>query len=399
MKKRCVVWGTKARGQSIAKMAMYIGYEVVCFCSSTSSSQQKQIEGYLVVSPDELRNLCFEGKVDTVLIGIMTPKHIEEVERIIAHKLPPNIAIISADDIENVYLQKVRDRLEDHWEIPFAEQAQVWIQNFMSEVEFWAFEEANPKAADHGHYEMRMKNQDFLGINKKWGELAKTLGHQSVVMDIGCGLAPYFGTRLPNGEHIKLIGVDPLAPFYNRINSKYSDIPHRKYQFGLFEFIANFYPENYSDVIIISNALDHCIDPYKSLIECLYILKTGGKLCLEHRRSEACYAAYDGLHKWNIDYNNQNELIFWNQENAVNVTKKLHGIADVNVRICEDNLPRLEQIFCCEITKKREFQLDEFFDLSIERQNLAAIINGLMAWFAEYVDYYLDDLPEKYLNQ
>lgn len=41
------------------------------------------------------------------------------------------------------------------------------------------------------------------------------------------------------------------------------------FKFSLFELIATFYKKEGADGIMINNALDHCIDPFKAIVECL----------------------------------------------------------------------------------------------------------------------------------
>jgi ubiquinone/menaquinone biosynthesis C-methylase UbiE len=98
------------------------------------------------------------------------------------------------------------------------------------------------------------------------------------ILDIGCGLISMYGNYVGE-KKINLIAIDPLAHFYNIINERYQGelfSEEKRSSFGMFEFMADFYEENYADYIIINNALDHCIDPFKSIIECLHVLKCGG---------------------------------------------------------------------------------------------------------------------------
>lgn len=96
------------------------------------------------------------------------------------------------------------------------------------------------------------------------------------LMDIGCGAVSRYGASLPDGGSVNFIAVDSLAHAYNRINVCYAPGNKKAVTFGMFEFMAVFFQKEYADVILIENALDHCIDPLKSLIECLQVLKTGG---------------------------------------------------------------------------------------------------------------------------
>lgn len=131
----------------------------------------------------------------------------------------------------------------------------------------------------------------------------------ALVYDIGCGLAPRFGTELASGKVIQLTGIDPLAYFYNVINQKFASVPCREIVFGMFEFLSKFINKNMAEVVIINNALDHCIDPFRSIMECLSILKAGGMLHMNHGRMEGLVGLYQGLHQWNMDYNEKAILL------------------------------------------------------------------------------------------
>ena len=159
----------------------------------------------------------------------------------------------------------------------------------------------------------------------------------------------------------------------------------------MFEFIANFYDENFCDGILINNALDHCIDPYKSIIECLYVLKEGGTMRMRHHRAEAVYGSYCGLHKWNLDYNSNDEFIIWNQANAVNISNCFKKIADIKIVHSDDNSQRDDQFIAVDITKKKSFDLEDFFDLKKERRQLAFLVECLMNWIAEHNYYFTEN--------
>lgn len=396
MGKKCVVWGTRAAGRQLARQAAELGYCVLAFCSSTKESQAKRIDALPVISPEELKCRCLEGEVDCILLGVKTVSYQREIQAVVCHDFPQTIPVISLDRIENEYLIYVKEHLQYKWDVNFENQAKVWLENFAGEVSFWVSQVANPGGRFHAGYLRNLKNEDFLGmldeLRKPSSEMVERLEPDAVVMDIGCGLHTIYGTRLPNNKMIQLIPVDPLAPFYNQINLKCAGGGFRESQFGMFEFIANFFERDYCDAILINNALDHCIDPYKSVIECLYILKKGGTMRLGHGRAEAVNAAYEGLHRWNIDYNGENEFIIWNQENSVNVSRELREIADIKVTYTSDDIPREEQCVIVELIKKKDFQLHDFLDMTKERRQLAFLVEGLMRWIAEHTEAYLSEM-------
>lgn len=386
---KCVVWGTNFVGQQAAKMASDMGYEVLAYCQSTLSANKTHIDGIPIVLPEELMRLYCEGKIDHIITGIKNPTYLEEVKETIKREFPKDISVISADYIENRYLNELQTHIKFCWNIDFKSQVVAWIQNFMSEVEFWMQDVASSTGEYHSSYLKILENEDFEGILTTSNEIMNSLKENSIVMDIGCGLASKYGDKLPDSQKIQLLAVDPLAPFYNKINQKYAGRDFRVSQFGLFEFIANFYPKNHCDLILINNALDHCIDPYKSLIECLYIVKLGGKIRLSHRRAEAVYEAYQGLHKWNIDLGDRGELIFWNLKHAVNVSESLKDFCDIQIEYSGHDLPRREQWIKAYITKTRDFQLEQLIDLKAERYHLAFFCGQLMEKIASYTDEYL----------
>lgn len=389
IKSQCAVWGTNVVGQQTAKIAEELGYEVLFFCRSSGAEKDTYIDNIAVVGPEELRRFCVEGRVNHIILGMGNPVNLREVRATIHESFPPQLTITTRDEIDNQYLKKVKENISFRWDVDFKNQAAIWIQNFASEVDFWIEEVAKDKGVYHDSYIQSLKNRDFGGIFETCDEIVKTLKTGSVVMDIGCGLMTKYGNRLSDGQEIKLFPVDPLAYFYNKINEKYAGMEYKASQFGLFEFIANYIEKDYCDLILINNALDHCIDPYKSLIECLYILKKRGKMRLSHRRAEAHNAIYDGLHKWNIDLDDNNNFVIWNQENAINITERLKSICEIQVEYTGDVLPRANQWITVYITKTEDFSLDRFVDIDKERNDLAFFIEKLMEKMADFTEMYL----------
>lgn len=67
-----------------------------------------------------------------------------------------------------------------------------------------------------------------------------------------------------------------------------------------------------------------------------------------------------------------------NQENAVNVSESLKEIAEIQVMAAREDVSRRDQSFTAEITKKRDFRLEEFLDMARERRQLAFLVRGLL---------------------
>ena len=105
--------------------------------------------------------------------------------------------------------------------------------------------------------------------------------------------------------------VDPLADVFNDIKKRY----HRNLpdiEFGMVEYLSDFFPRHDADLIIIQNALDHSAMPIKGIQEAFSTLKTGGILYLNHHPNEAETEQYKGFHQYNIDEEN-GKLVIWNK--------------------------------------------------------------------------------------
>jgi SAM-dependent methyltransferase len=159
-------------------------------------------------------------------------------------------------------------------------------------------------------------------------------------------------------------------------------------RFGLFEFVDSFLDEEYADLIIINNALDHCIDPYRSIIKCFKVLKVGGVLRLCHRRAEAVYEGWMGLHKWNVDYNDSDEFILWNKDNCINISQKLKDFANVRVVHSDYETDAWETFITVEIEKRDEACIDEF-EYEQDAKELGFLLDLLMK---KYADSYLEQI-------
>ena len=293
------------------------------------------------------------------------------------------------DIYEKEYLVKKREEMTYNWEINYENQIRPWVNQIYTEVDGCVREAICDDGVYHKDYMDNIQNNSFTALDSDCREIAKWLKDGDTVIDFGCCNFSKYGNVISETKKINLIMADGLAPFWNEANERYyaEEIRGRKIKFALFEFAANFFEKNYADAIMISNALDHGIDPFKSILECLYIIKVGGKLYLKHRRAEALFECYTGLHKWNIDYDEKDNLIIWNEENAINVTEEIKEIADVLVRHTGDSISRLDSRVIVEITKKKDFNFEEFFDWKKESKMLAGLLEEIMCMMAKKRSY------------
>lgn len=388
VKEKCAIWGIGKTLQrdwvsnDICKLIKQC-YEIVAYCDSDESKIGTKFRGKSIISPLELKKLCRDSAVTCILITVNKRAYIQEIEEYINLNISDGIEVYSYASFIEMFINRPDKFFEYRWNIDFKAQVDKWVDHFIDEVYFWVVQFAKEDGIYHWDCKKRLENDEFLSMDSSCAEMAEDLTENSIVLDIGSGLLTKYGTKLPDSSLIRLIPIDPLAPWYNRINNVLFDGKGKISTFGMFEFMSAFWGRSSCDAIIINNALDHCIDPFKSIVECMYILKPGGWMHLNHNRVEALYEIYSGLHQWNIDYDTSNNLIFWNQDNALNVSEQLKEIAEIKVYppvlySAEHRNIRVE------IRKKKEFSLEQFYDMEQQYQNLAYFMKQLMEWTARH---------------
>lgn len=362
MHQKCIIWGAGNYGRRLAAMLERERYTVVAFCDINADLAGKDIEGHETITVETASEMCRADRTLAVIIGIFDLDVVEEVKSIIRDKFTKDTEVKIGRDIQDIFenrmLKEYHQYMTFKWNVDLEKCFLIWLDNVMSEVEYWVKDVADYRGKRHGYNVKCRKNNIFTHK-----DICQRVKVGEIVMDIGCGLISRFGNQLNCSGTVQLIPVDALAHFYNIINDKIQDGFKKDYvcHFGLFEFLGNIFGRNYADYIIVDNALDHCIDPWRSLVECLYVLKPGGHMYLNHRRAEAVYEGWSGLHKWNIDCDAGN-LLIWNKENAVNVTENLTGFAEINVKYDDSVSSRECQNVGVEIVKKRDFELGSFWD-------------------------------------
>lgn len=375
MEQNCIVWGAGNYGRRLIPILTENGYTIKAFCDS--NTKLTGVEGYKIISVEQAGKICSANRDLTVVIGIFDMAVVEEVKRTIKTEFPQNTKIQIGRDIqrsfENRMLLENYQKMIFRWKVNLEESFSVWLDHVMDEVEYHVRNDADCRGGMHEHFIRCRKNHAFTHR-----DVLRRVKAGDTVMDIGCGLALKYGAELESGGKVQLVPVDALAHFYNILDGRIGELKEDcRHRFGLFEFLGNQFGRNYADYIIINNALDHCIDPWRSLVECLYVLKLGGRMYLNHKRAEAVYEGWTGLHKWNIDCFH-GELLIWNKENAVNVTEKLKEFAEVSVRYDDSIEIREDQNIGVEIVKKRDFELSDFLDMHQENDILTKFIDKLM---------------------
>ncbi len=203
---------------------------------------------------------------------------------------------------------------------------QRWLSGIPYEVAFWRSYYGNKKRRNDlfkwSCYDKPCALDDF-----DIGQYILSLNvDKPKLVDVGCALSYMFSGKI-NGKDYTVDYLDPLAPFYNKILRRFK-INRPQIKFGMIESLVGTYPPNTVDFIHVRNALDHCSNPLKGIIQSLVILKKGGVLYLHHHRNEAENEAYRGFHQFNIT-EKDGDLILWNKECNINVTSDCKDFADI----------------------------------------------------------------------
>ena len=112
-----------------------------------------------------------------------------------------------------------------------------------------------------------MSNFNFL-IHQINLEIVKSLPYEGIVLDLGCGTAPYKEEILKIAD--EYIGVDWESSLHDRSNV------------DVFADLCKTLPfdDNYTDTIVSFQVLEHLPEPALFLTECYRILKPGGRFLI-----------------------------------------------------------------------------------------------------------------------
>lgn len=206
-----------------------------------------------------------------------------------------------------------------------------WLRGIPYEVAFWS-----------SYYGSKRRRRDLFqwsGYGKECAldgfdvqrYIASLDAEAPVIVDLGCALSYAMGNLFPAKPAARVDFVDPLAPFYNRILDRYR-IDRPAIRFGMIENISASYAPDSVDLIHVRNALDHCADPMRGIVEALACLRPGGVLYLNHFCDEAEREGYRGFHQWNINLRD-GALTIWNRESSIDVAAVLGDCASVETSV------------------------------------------------------------------
>lgn len=124
-------------------------------------------------------------------------------------------------------------------------------------------------------------------------------GDRLKILEVGSGPVSHLAL-IADKNMCDVIAVDPLAEYYqeimNKINLSWPIKPIK----GESEKLDCLFEKNYFDIIYTSNAIDHVVNPKKSLEKMVKVLKKGGIIMVEGYINEGSIECWRGLHKYDM---------------------------------------------------------------------------------------------------
>lgn len=182
-----------------------------------------------------------------------------------------------------------------------------WADNIREEADFWRSWFEEDKYAELRNIRLTSLKSAFppafvrsLGVNP---------GDPVRVLDVGSGPISTLPSNAPENP-VELVCVDALADVYNVLLDQYGyqDLPRPLKIKG--EELSSVLTERRFHYVHIANALDHCEDPEKTLVEMYRVCRPGGLIAVVSVENEGEREQYQGLHQWNLEADDEN-LWLW----------------------------------------------------------------------------------------
>lgn len=188
----------------------------------------------------------------------------------------------------------------------------------------------------------KLVKKDFQDRNFCEANLLSSYPNPSV-LDVGAGRCSYVGTIPPKEGHtITLHACDVLGGAYAVLNELYGLKPYVATEFAFVERLTDRYPRDCFDIVRMSNALDHCYDPFTGIFEMLKVAKIGGTVRLIHRENESLRELEYGMHQWNITSNAEDSMVIWRKDFSADIRDILGAAVRIRTKITSSSVRSIE---------------------------------------------------------
>lgn len=136
-----------------------------------------------------------------------------------------------------------------------------------------------------------------------------------LVLDCGSGPVSILNGLLPKSQ---IATVDPLSKDYREIfdYDLYDIRPPINQGIEQMTFKELFF------IVHMRNALDHCQDPAAGFERMLQAVKPGGYIILQGFINDGKHVNYDGLHQWDIELNEMNQLVVKDKDGIIALVRE-----------------------------------------------------------------------------
>ena len=214
----------------------------------------------------------------------------------------------------------------------------LWSDNLSEELDFWWRWLTEDSFIPHR--EFRMDSRQEMGR-----DLLSLLPEDQpvcAVLDVGSGPVSGIGAVAP-GKLINLYLTDALAHEYNKMLNRLGIVTAVWPLPVEAEKLTTVFPDDYFDLVVCFNALDHTYDPIGAIREMITVCKPGCWVFLGHHNNVAVIENYRGLHQWNLDCCDE-RFVVWNRDGRHDVLDSVPGIASIRLKqaaVPEGNEPFL----------------------------------------------------------
>lgn len=163
------------------------------------------------------------------------------------------------------------------------------------------------------------------------------------ILDVGAGPLTYLGKQW-DGRTLQITAVDPLAAAYDELLKRHRVQPLVRTQKGYAERLTELFPLDSFDLVHARNCIDHSYDPVLAIRQMVAVTKPGGLVYMHHAVNEAEQQQNQGFHQWNL-YDANGELFVGNEQQTVNVTQALAGVAEVRNALYDGGIWMINQIW------------------------------------------------------
>lgn len=200
-----------------------------------------------------------------------------------------------------------------------------WENSLPSETDFWRslFEKTSKHQNFIDGFENRFHNEPKFLFDS---EINYPEGSLISVLDVGAGPLSHVG-RVSASYRVHVTAIDPLADQYWELWKQSGRVPRIPTIYGLAEQLDKTFCPKAFDFVYCRNALDHMYDPLLSVKKMINISKSMVFIC--GHKNEGEKEKYSGLHAWNCEPSEGNDLRIWNREVSYSLKEELDGKATI----------------------------------------------------------------------